>query len=31
MKFLRTLILLLLCAVLPISGLAASSLAGNVR
>jgi hypothetical protein len=29
MKFLRTLILLLLCAVLPISGLAASGLAGE--
>ncbi|HIE5942444.1 TPA: hypothetical protein ACXN34_000491 [Burkholderia cepacia] len=29
MKFLRTVILLLLCAVLPISGLAASGLAGE--
>ncbi|WP_176051448.1 hypothetical protein [Burkholderia sp. BCC1644] len=29
MKFLRTIILLLLCAVLPISGLAASGLAGE--
>ncbi|KAK47026.1 hypothetical protein BG58_07580 [Caballeronia jiangsuensis] len=29
MKFLRTLLLLLLCAVLPISGLAASGLAGE--
>ncbi|RQR42426.1 hypothetical protein [Burkholderia sp. Bp9142] len=29
MKFLRTLILLLLCAVLPISGLAASGLVGE--
>ncbi|UAC75038.1 hypothetical protein [Burkholderia contaminans] len=29
MKFLRTIILLLLCAVLPISGLAASGLAST--